>query len=208
MSDQSTTPSGSDAEPRVLGDDVADDPFVVLADWLPANDDPRRPLVQLATADPDGSPHIRSLLLSSWDTSGFCFHTDANSSKCDQLADNTRAALVLVQPEQAHQLVVEGTVTPQDEREATASYRSRGDYLKKLAWLNGAELAVAAEAERLAAFGRLGADDVAEPPPWWVGYRLTPTRIVLWAGSATLPSRRISYERSEGATWRRRFLPG
>lgn len=212
--------TGIDAEPRILGDEVADDPFTVLGDWLPANDDPRRPLVQLATADADGTPHVRSVLLSSWDASGFCFHTDATSDKCAQLAANPRAAMVLVQPERAHQVVIEGAVTRQNATEAAASYRTRSDYLKLLSWLNSAELAEASAPERAAAFSALSDEAVTEPPAWWVGYRLAPERIVVWAGSTTMPSRRVRYDRDAGGDardggdeggssgWRRRFLPG
>uniref|UniRef100_UPI00286A4E7C pyridoxamine 5'-phosphate oxidase family protein n=1 Tax=Pseudolysinimonas sp. TaxID=2680009 RepID=UPI00286A4E7C len=64
-----------DAEIR---DNWPEDPWQLLAEWLPSNEDPARPVMTLATAA-DGIPDARTLLLSEWDEHGLYFHTDSRS---------------------------------------------------------------------------------------------------------------------------------
>src|SRR3954447_26290291 len=113
----------------------------LLIGWLPANDDPDRPRIQLATVDDSGLPDVRTVLLSEWDADGFYVHTDANSRKVAQLAAFPGVALGLLEPGFARQLVVQGRAECADEGEERRVYDRRSPYLRQLAWQNTAELA-------------------------------------------------------------------
>ncbi|QKS22227.1 pyridoxamine 5'-phosphate oxidase family protein, partial [Curtobacterium sp. Csp1] len=64
----------------------------------------------LSTVGLDGYPDARTVLLSRFDGERLHFHTDARSRKAAELAALARAAVTLVWPEVARQLVVVGDV--------------------------------------------------------------------------------------------------
>jgi pyridoxamine 5'-phosphate oxidase len=64
----------------------------------------------LATADADGKPAARTVLLKSFDQSGFVFFTNYESRKGAELAANARAALLFFWPELERQVRIDGNV--------------------------------------------------------------------------------------------------
>jgi pyridoxamine 5'-phosphate oxidase len=124
------------------------DPLELARQWLPADTDPDRPRATLATTGLDGCPDARTVLLSAFDDTGFAFHTSATSRKVAELAAVPRAAMVLLWPEAARQLVVRGDVVPDAPGPAAAAWAARTAYLRQLAWLNTDELAALPVAER------------------------------------------------------------
>lgn len=203
-------------------DDWPDDPFDLLADWLPANDDPARPIMTVVTATADGEPDGRIQLLSEWDRDGFTWHTDSRSRKLTQLADNPRVALVLFWPEVGHQITVQGVAEELTAAELAGAYAARSPYLRELAWLNTDEFAALPLAERLARWAAFAAEhghalqsggDLTAPPTW-AGRRVRPTRLTFWAGRPDSASRRIEYRRAgdagsgAGSAWEARVLAG
>ncbi|WP_409331307.1 pyridoxamine 5'-phosphate oxidase family protein [Trujillonella humicola] len=182
------------------------DPLALARAWLPADDDPERPRVTLATIGADGYPAARTVLLSAFDGSGFAFHTHRDSRKVAELAAEPRAALVVLWPDLGRQLVVRGDVVDDGAEQAAAAWAARSDYLRRLAELNTAELAGLPLAERVARWGACGpAGD--GPAGSWVGYRLRPREMTFWAASAETASRRLQYVRADGR-WSCRPLPG
>ena len=185
------------------------DPFDLLAEWLPANDVPERPLMTLATVSPDGWPNARTVLLSEWSTEGFAFHTDARSRKIAEVDATGRAALMIHLPDHARQLVVQGTVEPVTPKEERWVYAARPAYLQTLAWLNTPEFAALPDAERVARWAEFSASlgDDPEPPDTWTGRRVRPERLLFWSGSPDTASRRLAYTRS-GEGWTVATLAG
>ncbi|BDZ48430.1 hypothetical protein GCM10025867_06710 [Frondihabitans sucicola] len=113
----------------------------LLVDWLPANDDPDRPQITLSTVDAAGDPDARTVLLTSFDESGFQFNTDGASRKAADIAAHPAVALTVLWPGFTRQLVVRGTAAPAAPSAVAAAYQSRSPYLKQLAWLNTHEFA-------------------------------------------------------------------
>jgi pyridoxamine 5'-phosphate oxidase len=178
------------------------DPLVLARQWLPADDDPDRPRVTLATTGLDGGPDARTVLLSAFDGSGFAFHTSATSRKVAELAAVPRAALVALLADGARQLVVRGDVVPDAPGPATRAWASRTPYLRQLAELNTDELAGLPQAERRSRWAAFRAGS-ASPAESWVGYRLRPAELTFWAGAPDAASRRLQYTRTGGGwTWR------
>ncbi|MCZ2839243.1 pyridoxamine 5'-phosphate oxidase family protein [Modestobacter sp. VKM Ac-2985] len=176
------------------------DPFVLAGQWLPADDDPDRPRVTLATTGEDGSPNARTVLLSAFDESGFAFHTASTSRKVAELAADPRAGMVLLWPDHSRQLLVRGDVVPDGADQLAAAWAARSAYLRRLARCNTDELARLPLAER-----RAGWTATADQPPGqaasWVGYRLQPREITFWAAAPDTASRRLQYTR-DGDGWR------
>ncbi len=89
--------------------DVGPEPMVEVERWV---DEARAAAVVdwdamvVATADADGAPSARVVLLRGLDPDGFCFYTSYESEKGRNLADNPRAAIVLHFGEQGSAFLV------------------------------------------------------------------------------------------------------
>ncbi len=179
----------------ILPDEPPADPWELVAAWLPANDDPARPTMTLATVD-DGRPDARTVLLSAWDRDGFQLHTDAGSAKAAQLAADPAVALVLHLAADAHQLVVRGRAEPAGAAADREAFARRSPYLQQLAWQNTPEFATLLLEDRRAEWARFAAahPDGFSPPPSWVGFRVRPDRMTFWQGDPATASRRLQYD--------------
>ncbi|PZF58399.1 pyridoxine 5'-phosphate oxidase [Curtobacterium sp. MCSS17_008] len=165
----------------------------------------------LSTVGLDGYPSARTVLLSRFDGERLHFHTDSRSRKAAELAALPRAAVTLVWPEAARQLVVVGDVVPVTAAEARAAYAARTRYLQVLAWVNDHEAAADTAARRRelwAAFEQERVDTDLEPPSTWAGYALTPRRMVFWRGATDAASNRLAYERRPDGAWSQESWPG
>src|SRR5690242_5434371 len=79
----------------------------------------------LATADSQGRPSARIVLLKGLDERGFIFYTNYDSRKGRELAENPQAALVFYWPEQERQVCVAGRVSKVPAAESDAYFASR-----------------------------------------------------------------------------------
>ncbi len=174
------------------------DPLELLADWLPENADPNRPLMTVATLDDAGRPDARSLLLSEWDADGFYFHTDSRSRKVEQLGDRTAVALCIPLLDRLHQLTVQGVAEVASPEEQARAYAARRPYLKQLAWQNTPEFASLPQEDRIASWAEFLAahEEGFTPPTTWIGFLVRPTRLTFWFGSEQTASRRVEYARA------------
>lgn len=185
-----------------------EDPWELLRDWLPANDDPVRPPMTVATLD-HGIPDARTLLLSEYDAHGLYFHTDSRSRKVEQLRADPSVALMLHLPEAKRQLTVQGIAELAPDDELARAYRARSPYLQQLAWQNTVEFAGLGDDDRESAWAsfRAAHGDGFGQPPTWIGYLVRPSRLTFWTGSDTTASRRVEYQASPGG-WAVSFRAG
>lgn len=183
--------------PSVLRESAAlPGPFDLLADWLPANDDPARPLMTLGTLSPDGYPDARTVLLSEFDERGLFFHTDSRSRKVADLAGTPRASLTLIWP--GRQLVLQGVVSRATADEEQTVYARRSRYLQLLAWLNTDEFAALPLEERLAAWAAYGEEHPSlTAPETWVGFMVEPVRVTFWEGRPETAGIRTEFRRED-----------
>lgn len=179
-------------------------------DWLPSNEDPNRPQIQVATVDADGRPDLRTVLLSGWTAEGFSFHTDTASRKAEQLEQQPAVALVAVWPGFSRQLVVLGTAEREPNEAAAAAFALRSPYLQQLAWQNSHEFALLPYPDRLEQWRAFRADHARQPipvAPTWVGYLVRPDRLTFWTSDPDTASHRLEYF-AVGDDWVLAHLPG
>ncbi|MBA8817488.1 pyridoxamine 5'-phosphate oxidase [Microbacterium halimionae] len=191
----------------VQSDDPMHDPSALAADWLPTADEPRL-LMTLSTIDSEGFPRSRTVMLSEFDGESFFFHTDTQSQKVQDLAQNSRVALTVLWPGFTRQLVVQGTASIAPAAEVSDAYEKRSPYLQQLAWLNTTEYARMPLATRVSEWAHY-AERVPAPqqPQGWVGYAVKPHRMLFWVSHPNAASRRVEYTRN-GSEWEHQYLPG
>jgi pyridoxamine 5'-phosphate oxidase len=165
----------------------------------------------LATADADGRPSVRMVLLKGHDERGFVFYTNLESRKAQQLAENAHAALCFHWQPMQVQVRVEGPVQPVSAEEADAYFASRARGSRIGAWASrqSAQLdAYDTLVERVREFEeQFGEGDIPRPP-FWAGYRVVPDRIELWFGRPSRLHERELYLRADGdpPRWTRELL--
>ena len=165
--------------------------------------------VILATADAEGRPSARTVLLKGADERGFVFYTNAHSRKGRDLGENPRAALAFFWQTLFEQVLVEGAVVPVSEAESDAYWASRRRESCLGAWASDQSAPLASReelSERYAEHERRFADGPVPRPPHWRGYRVVPERIEFWRPGDHRLNERDCYERTDGGGWRRYLL--
>ena len=158
--------------------------------------------VVLATADADGAPDARTVLLKGYDEYGFVFVTSYASTKGAQLAVNPRAALVFPWHALARQVRVTGAVERIGDTASDALWdpRPRGAQLAAVA--SGQSTVVDSREEleeRVRLLDEETADGPVPRPPVWGGYRVVPENVEFWQGGRDRLHDRLRFVRDDDA---------
>jgi len=164
----------------------------------------------LATADAAGQPSVRMVLLKSFGADGFVFFTNYDGRKSHDLVANPQAALLFYWEVLGRQVRVEGAVTRTTDAESDAYYATRGLGSRIGAWASHQSQPIAGRAEldaRVATrAAQLSADDVPRPP-WWGGWRVTPSAYEFWQQGTDRLHDRVRYEVGDAGWTRTRLQP-
>ena len=159
--------------------------------------------VALATADADGRPSVRMVLLKGHGPDGFVIYTNRESRKAGELAVNRHAALLFHWKSLRRQVRIEGSVSLVSDAESDAYFASRGRDSQLGAWASDQSRPLDSRdtfENRFAEMqARFEGGDVPRPPHWG-GYRIAPDRIELWQDRAHRLHERRLFTRETG-TW-------
>lgn len=193
--------------------DADRDPVDLFKSWYDAAEESgilHPEAMALATADAEGRPSVRMVLLKGVDEDGFVFFTNYESRKAGELDANPRAALCFHWAVHERQVRVTGSVERVSEEESFAYFRTRGRGSRIGAWASLQSRPLDAretlEARVKEMKERFQGDDVPLPP-YWGGYRIRPETIEFWQGRADRLHDRLVFERKGDGWATRRLYP-
>lgn len=190
------------------------DPFSLFEDWFAAAHDsePNDPhAMTLATVDAAGVPDARMVLLNARDHRGFCFFTNLESAKGQQLQAHPAAALLFHWKSLRRQVRIRGPVEAVARSEADAYFATRARTSQVGAHASQQSRPLAGRAELLARVETLeqsfAADDPVPRPAHWSGFRIVPLQLEFWRDGEFRLHDRVRFTRTEpAAAWSRQRL--
>lgn len=205
-------PSARSARKVLAEESFATDPLTQFQEWFAeaqaALEEPNA--MTLATADADGRPSARMVLLKDVTAGGFTFYTNYDSRKGRELAVNPQAALVFYWQPLSRQVTATGAVrrVSAEESDHYFASRPRGS---QLAARTSAQSSVLPDRETLEAryaetAARFSAGAVPRPPNWG-GFVLAPDAVEFWQAQPDRLHDRLRYRHTEAGWVLERLSP-
>lgn len=189
---------------------MTDDPHALFESWFAealAAEPDLPTAMAIATADAEGRPSVRMVLLKAHDR-GFVFYTNLESLKASELAANPHAALLFHWKSLRRQVRIEGPVQPVTEAEADAYFASRARDSQLGAWASDQSRPLDSRATFEARFAAVQARyegrEVPRPANW-SGFRILPERMEFWQERPYRLHERRLFTR-DGDGWREGLL--
>ncbi len=178
------------------------DPIILYKQWYDEASplEPNDPdAICLATADAQGRPSNRLVLLKDIAPHGFKFHTNTNSEKGQDIATNPHVAFTHYWKSTRKQIRVTGICTPVSPEESDAYFQTRpraraiGAHASNQSqkFSNRTDLENALKAAKT----QFENQKTIPRPPQWQGYRIAPQTIEFWIGNRDRLHTRFIYER-------------
>lgn len=185
---------------QLLESNVSNNPFIQFSLWfdLVLKAEISEPnAMTIATADKNGMPSARMVLLKGFDETGFTFFTNYGSRKGKELSENPFASLLFWWKEFERQVRIEGKIN-KISREESQEYFNVRPLKSRYGALASNQSEVISNRELLEnkfAYLEKQFGDNPPIPENWGGYKLIPNKFEFWQGRQDRLHDRICYEK-------------
>ena len=190
-----------------------DDPFELFEKWFAEAkkkeiNDPNA--LALGTANKNGVPSVRMVLLKGFDKNGFVFYTNLNSQKGNELKTNPKAALCFHWKSLLRQIRISGSVSLVEDKTADIYYNSRSYESRIGAWaskqsevlISRDDLKISIEKYKK----KFDDQNKITRPPHWSGWNLSPLSIEFWLDGDSRIHERLKYTKDSNGNWIKSLL--
>jgi pyridoxamine 5'-phosphate oxidase len=194
-------------------EDLKDNPFDQFQFWfnqaMEAKIDEPNAMV-VATADKNGIPSSRTVLLKAFDKRGFVFYTNYESKKAHDISENPYASLTFLWLGLERQINVIGKVEKVSTTESLKYFLSRPLGSRFGAWTSPQSRIITNRSlleKKLDEMKRKFSDGKVPLPDFWGGYRVVPSEVEFWQGRPSRLHDRFKYKLIEGEWHVDRYAP-
>ncbi|WP_028469836.1 pyridoxamine 5'-phosphate oxidase [Neptunomonas japonica] len=197
----------------ITRDTIDSDPFVQFTEWFDIAckirpDDASS--MTLATANKQGMPSARIVLLKHFDVEGFAWYTDYQSQKGCELEENPQAEIMFYWYGLERQIRIQGRVEKLTPEQADNYFHQRpiGSQLSAAASQQSQPIPSREELEkRVEQLQSQYKNQEVPCPERWGGYRLIPTKFEFWQGRESRLHDRFTYSLDEDSWEIKRLQP-
>jgi len=190
-----------------------EDPFELFEKWFSEAkkkeiNDPNA--LALGTANKQGAPSVRMVLLKGFDEKGFVFYTNLNSQKGNEIKENPNATMCFHWKSLLRQIRINGTLKKVDDKVADEYFNSRAYESRIGAWASKQSSVLTNRRDlldNLEIFKKKYKDKNKVPRPnHWSGWNLKPSSIEFWLDGESRIHERLKYTLNENNIWNKCLL--
>mgnify|MGYP001185136713 FL=1 len=190
-----------------------DNPFELFQKWFEEAkkkeiNDPNA--LALGTANKEGIPSVRMVLLKGHDENGFVFYTNLNSQKGNEIKENPNATMCFHWKSLLRQIRIVGILNQVDNKTADEYYNSRAYDSRIGAWASKQSTVLKNRDQLLNAlieFKKKYKDENKVPrPSYWSGWNLKPSSIEFWLDGDNRIHERLRYNLDKDNKWIKSLL--
>ncbi len=190
-----------------------DNPFELFQKWFEEAkkkeiNDPNA--LALGTANKEGIPSVRMVLLKGHNEKGFVFYTNLNSQKGNEIKENPNATMCFHWKSLLRQIRIVGTLQQVDDETADEYYASR-EYDSRIgAWASKQSSVLQSRDDLLNSledYRKKYKDKKNVPrPSHWSGWNLKPSTIEFWLDGDNRIHERLKYSLEKNGNWIKSLL--
>jgi pyridoxamine 5'-phosphate oxidase len=206
--------AGAGAASRLDEANLADDWPTQFGRWLTdavTAGIPEPNAMIFGTADAEGRPSARTVLLKDYDVRGYTLYTNYSSRKGREALANPYASLVFPWFAMHRQVVVSGRVARVDRAQTESYFRIRPRDARLGAWASPQSSVIGSRHElddAWDAMARRWPEGTEIPPPDnWGGLRVIPDTVEFWQGRPSRLHDRLRYRSTNGSWVIERLAP-
>ena len=190
-----------------------DNPFELFQNWF---DEAKRKEINdpnalaLGTANKEGIPSVRMVLLKGFNENGFIFYTNLNSQKGNEIKENPNATMCFHWKSLLRQIRIVGTLSQVDDKTADEYYNSRAYESRIGAWASKQSTILKSRDDLLKTIeefkNKFNQKDKVPRPSHWSGWNLKPSSIEFWLDGDNRIHERLKYILDEKNNWTKSLL--